>query len=111
MDTIKLNTKMQLWGMVEFENELGERDRREQKIKDLWVNASFSNTNTNMLGGTQIKSPTATQKIRVRKLEIKNPKLDMYFVDRDGFKYEILDFYPDYFNNDFWEFRTNMKKD
>lgn len=107
-ETYKLNTKMELWEMEDTVNEIGENDRQPKLVKTVWTNTGFVNTGANTRPNSDVEYATSTQKIRLRKQEVSNPKLDMYFIDTSNNKYEIIDFYPDYYNNNFWEFRTKI---
>ncbi|MCY6957956.1 hypothetical protein [Clostridium brassicae] len=108
METSKLNIQLGLWGMVPFKNELDEIDVKEGKIKDIWCNIVPQHGSTSKTGETDVEKVTTIQKIKCRKLSIKNPKINMFFKDKNGLKYEFLDFYPDYKNNDFWEIKTRI---
>ncbi|MBU3146631.1 hypothetical protein [Clostridium sp. CF012] len=104
--TKKLNNRVELWGMVNFTNELLEQDRKEDKIKDMFVqilpNYSAYDRETPITEKEEL-----VIKLRCRKLSIPAPKKDMFFVMED-FKYEVLSFIPDFQSKEFWEFKCKV---
>lgn len=105
---MKYRNKLELWGSTWVENELGEEEKAFGKIKDVYCQVIPNHGGTKTVGGTHTEEAYTTQTIKCRKLSIKNPKIDMFFKDASGLKYEILDFYQDYKNNEFWEFKTRI---
>ncbi|MTI65162.1 MAG: hypothetical protein FH753_00980 [Firmicutes bacterium] len=106
--TNRLRNRLELWGMVEFENELDEIDREEQKIKDIYCNILPRHGEVNEFDNTNIEYVRTLQTIIVRKKSIDNPQIDMFFKDNKGKKYEVIDFFEDYKNRQFWEFKTKI---
>ncbi|ACQ52942.1 phage head completion protein [Clostridium botulinum] len=108
MEGLKLNTLLELWGMVPFKNELGENDTREGKIKDIWCEVIPIGGSVSTISNTEIEYSSVTHKIRCRKLSIKEPSKDMSFKDKEGNKYEVQYFQRDFKKNKFIEFMTKI---
>ena len=106
MQTASLNQKIELWGMIDTENELGELDRTAEKIKDLWVNIIPKHGNQSKVADI-VDNVVLSVIVRCRKLSVKNPSIDMYFM-KNGLKYEIIDFIEDMKNKDFIEFNCKI---
>ena len=106
MQTASLNQKIELWGMVDTYNELGELDRTSEKIKDLWVNIIPKHCNQSKVADI-VDNVVLSVIVRCRKLSVKNPSIDMYFM-KNGLKYEIIDFIEDMKNKDFIEFNCKI---
>lgn len=100
--------KLALYGSYHVKDELGQTTKKYRKIKYIYCNIVPTHGGVKEIGGTQVEESYTIQRIFVRKLSIKNPKTDMYFMDSNGWKYEILDFFPHYQNNAEWEFRTRI---
>ena len=98
--TKKLNCKAELWGLVPFENELGERDKKEGKIKDIIYCNILPATATQKWSSTVNETITHSHKIMCRTLSIKAPKVDMFFIYR-GLKYNFKYWDPDFTSNEF----------
>ncbi|MGK0467146.1 phage head completion protein [Clostridium sp.] len=100
--TSKLNCKVELWGLVPFENELGEWDTEKRIIKPIvYCNISPSSASqSNNSGVTEII--THNYKITCRVKSILIPKVDMFFKFK-GLKYEFKYWNPDFKNNEFLE--------
>lgn len=105
---MRYRNRLSLYGSKPYENELGEISHRFDKIKDVWCEIKPRHGGTTSVGGTHVEKAHTTQRIFIRKLSIKDPKIDMYFKDRQGNKYEVLDYFPNYSNNAEWEFRTRI---
>lgn len=108
--TSKLKNKVDLYGKVEGENELGETEYVFGKIKPMFVNiipANLTGSTTKSQADTEYAE--VTHKIKCRKLSIKKLEIDMYFIDKDGLRYDIKYFQPDYTNSEFWEILCKIK--
>lgn len=109
---MKYKNKLELWGSTWVENELGEKTKEFIKIKDVYckIIPGHGNKfgNAKKVGNTELMESSNVQTILVRKLSIKEPKIDMYFKNSIGNKFEISDFFPNYKNNDEWEFLTKI---
>ncbi|MBN3398150.1 phage head completion protein [Clostridium botulinum] len=97
--TNQLNQRAELWGMIEFKNELEETDIKEDRIKDLVY--------CNILPQSVVKTSTPvsegyeyTHRFKVRLKSIENPKLDMFFIFKEQ-KFFFKYWEPDYKNNEF----------
>lgn len=101
------NQKIELWGMTDNENSLGEIDRMPGKIKDVWAKITQKQGTQKNIGDSSIQEVEAQIKIITRKESVKNPKIDMYFIHR-GLKYEIIDFFEDFKSRSFWEFNCKV---
>lgn len=102
-----LNNKMELWGMVDSENSVGEIERNPEKIKDVWCRIIPKNGKKSKFGNADIEEVTSTITIKTRKLSVKNPKIDMFF-KKNGIKYKVVDFLEDFKTNSFWEFNCEV---
>lgn len=105
---MEYKNKLELWGSVIAENELGENTKEYKKIKDIFCRIIPSHGGTIKKGNTELQESYTMQTILVRKLSIKTPKIDMFFKNETGEKYEIQDFFPNYKNNNEWEFKTKI---
>jgi hypothetical protein len=102
--TSKLRDKVDLYGKIQAENELGEVEYSYGKIKPMFVNIIPTNlTGTIKEGQANTRYAEVTHKIKCRKLSIKDLSIDMYFIDEDGLRYDVLYFQPDYQYKEFWE--------
>ncbi len=93
--------------MKNIENKLGEISREGKKIKDIWAKVILSHGTKKKYGGGNTEEVNSSVMIRTRKLSIKNPKIDMFFVHY-GIRYNIIDFYPDFKKNSFWNFKCEV---
>lgn len=106
---MKYRNKLELHGSKQVKNKLGENTKEFGYIKDIYCQITPSHGGIKDMGGTGITEAYTMQRIFVRKLSIKKPEIDMYFKDKiTGVKYEVQDFFPNYKNNDEWEFRTRI---
>lgn len=105
---MKYRNRLELYGSRLVENELGEITKEFGKIKDVYCEIIPQHGGVGKLGNTQVEESYTIQRVFVRKLSIKEPEIDMHFKDSNGWKYEILDFFPHYQNNAEWEFRTRI---
>lgn len=104
--TNKLNCKCELFGMIDTLNELGENDRVEGKIKDIYCNILPQSASQKW------KSPVTevidhSHKFICRAMSIKEPKVDMVFKFK-GLKYEFIYWNPDFKNNEILEVFTKL---
>lgn len=106
MITAELNQKLELWGMTDTVNEIGETDRTPAKIKDLWVKILPRHGGTSKVADI-VEEVTLNVIIRCRKLSVKNPAIDMFFMQK-GIKYKVVDFIADMKNNEFMEFNCKV---
>ena len=104
--TNKLNCKAELWGLTTFVNELGEQDKKVDKIKDIYCNV-LPATATQKWGSTVNETITHSHKIMCRSLSIKKPKVDMFFMYK-GLKYEFIYWDPDFNSNEFINVFTEL---
>lgn len=105
---MKYKNKLDLYESTFEENALGEKEKVWRYKKTVYCNIAPFHGGTSSIGGTDVKSSYTIQRITLRKFSIKAPKIDMYFLDLNGHKYEVLDFFPNYKNNDEWDFRTHI---
>ena len=106
MQTSDLNQKIELWGMVNTVNELGELDRTAQKIKELWVKIIPRHGSTSAVANI-VDEVVMSVTVRCRKLSIKNPAIDMFFM-KNNIKYKVVDFIEDMKNKEFMEFNCKI---
>lgn len=102
-----LNNKMELWGMVNTQNSLGELERTESKIKDVWCKVIPKHGKAQKMSNADVEEVQTNVIIKTRKLSVKNPEIDMYFM-KNGIKYKIIDFLEDFKTNSFWEFNCEV---
>lgn len=108
---MQYNNKLSLYGPSFIENEIGEKEQTFVKIKDIYCKIVPNHGGESNIGSTDVKDSSTGQTILCRKLSIKNPKISMYFIDANGWKYEIIDFFPGYKDNEFWEFKTKIVRE
>ena len=106
MDTSNLNQRVELWGMIDTTNEIGELDRTPAKIKDLWAKIIPRHGGTSKVANI-VDEVVLNVIIRCRKLSVKNPSMDMYFMHKN-LKYEVIDFIEDMKNREFIEFNCKV---
>lgn len=110
MNSGSLRNKLDLYGKVESEDELGATKQVYQKIKTVFGNIIPANLSGSVSNGqANTLYANVTHRLKVRKLSIKNLTVDMYFKDKDGLRYDIEYFQPDYKNDDFWEIMLKIK--
>lgn len=97
-----------MYGSRLVKNKLGETTKEFIKLKNVFCEIKPQHGGTKKIGNTQTEEGYTVQRIFIRKLSIKRPEMDMYFKDSNGWKYEVLDFFPHYQNNSEWEFRTRI---
>lgn len=101
------NQKIEVFGMTNIENSLGEIDRIPGKIKDVWAKIIPKHGKTKNFGDSNVEEVESIITIKTRKLSIKEPSIDMYFIHK-GLKYEIIDFFEDFKTKSFWEFNCKV---
>lgn len=105
---MKYRNRLELYGSVFVENELEETTKGFKKLKDVYCEIKPFHGGVKKVGNTDVQESYTIQRIFIRKHSIKEPKIDMYFKDSTGAKYEITDFFPNYKDNTEWEFRTRI---
>ncbi|RMD02742.1 head-tail adaptor protein [Clostridium autoethanogenum] len=108
--TSKLKNKLDLYGKTGTKDKLGTKVPTYGKIKPIFcqiIPASLTGNTQRTVADTEYAN--VTHVMRCRKLSIKNLAIDMYFIDKDGLKYNILYFQPDYQDNQFWEIMLEIK--
>lgn len=103
--TDKLNCRAELWGMVNIENELGETDREEAKIKDIYCNILPAKATQRSNGITE--EVNHSHKFTVRAKSLEDIKVNMFFRFK-GLKYEFIYWNPDYKSNEYVDVFTNL---
>ena len=110
MDDASLTNRLDVYTKTKVEDEeTGTTKNVYAKTKTLRCNiipAGLSGSVKNTVANTQYSE--TTHRMRCRKLSLK-PTSDMYFIDKDGLRYDIQYFQPDYKNNDFWEIMLKIK--
>lgn len=102
-----LNKRIEVWGNIEFENELGESDFKPGKIKDKPIWASII-PQTGSLQKQQANTilSNITHKIKIRYGAGKDITQDMWFIFKEGNKkhrFDIKYILNPYFLNEFLE--------
>lgn len=94
----RLKNRIEVWGKVEFENELEELDYRYEKIKSVWSEILPTG---GVLKTTEDNSVYAdvSHKITIRNNSIPNLANDMYFIYNNQ-RFDIKFFQPNYKFND-----------
>ena len=108
---MELNQRLSLYGPQFIDNEIGEKEQVFSKLKEVFCKIIPSHGGESSIGNTDVKDSYTGQTIKCRKLSIKDPAISMYFTDMNGWKYEIIDFFPDYKDNSFWEFKTRVGRE
>ncbi|MBU3145729.1 head-tail adaptor protein [Clostridium sp. CF012] len=104
--TNKLNCRAELWGMVPFENELGEQDVKEGKIKEvIYCNILPASASQRNNGVTEVINHS--HKFTVRTKSIEDIKVNMFFIFKTQ-KYEFIYWNPDFKNNEYIEIFTKL---
>lgn len=101
MDVGKLRHRIELWGKVEFKNELLETDYRNQQIKTIWCEIVPQTGNMQRAAADTILT-TCTHKVKVRYDAGKDIKPDMWFMFR-GQRFDIRYILNPYFRNEWLE--------
>jgi hypothetical protein len=104
--TNKLNNRAELWGMISSENELGEMDITEGKIKDIYCNILPSSA-TQKWNSEIVQVVEHSHKFIVRSKSITDIKVNMFFKFK-GLKYEFISWNPDFKNNEYIEVFTKL---
>ncbi len=83
----RLNNRIDLWGNIPYENELGETDYKPDKIKSLWCEIRPTTGSVKTTLGNVIEVENK-YKITVRVNAIKNLTNDMYLMYK-GMRFDI----------------------
>ena len=83
----RLTNKVELWGNVQYTNELKEVDCSPQKIKSIWAEIKCTTGSVKTVTG-DIAQVDMKYKFTIRANSIKELKNDMYFMYR-GQRYDI----------------------
>ena len=102
-----LNNKMELFNMVDEQNEAGEVDRKPKKLKDVWCKIIPKHGKAQKFGNSEVEEVITQVTIKTRKKSVINPEIDMYFM-KNGIKYKIIDFLEDFKTNEFLEFNCEV---
>lgn len=106
MNPGELKHRVDVYGRVEIENELGEKDYAYDKIKSVWAKITpGSGSVQNGEGNTSYAD--ITHRLVVRKNAIEALSNDMYFVYK-GQRYNIKYFYPSYKYGDYVEIMASL---
>lgn len=90
----KLNSRLDVYGKIEKENELGEKDYSYGKAKTIWAEITPSGGSIkNSQGNTSYSD--ISHKILIRENSITNLTNDMYFMFK-GQRYDIKYFNPNF---------------
>ena len=98
MDAGELNKRIELWGKVEFTNELLETTYRDNKIKTIWAEVVPQTGSLQRAQAETLLSNT-THKIIVRYGSGKDIKEDMWFIFREH-RFDIKYILNPYFRNE-----------
>ena len=90
----RLCNKIEVWGSVECENELGEKDYYFQNIKSIWAEIKPVNGAIKTITGDIIQVDMK-YKITIRSNSIRELKNNMYFIYQ-GQRYNIDYFIPNF---------------
>ena len=83
----RLNNKIEVWGMISYENELGEKDFKPDKIKSIWAEIKCVTGSVKTTTGDIIQVDMK-YKFTIRSNSLKELKNDMFFKYKDQ-KYSI----------------------
>jgi len=90
----RLTNRIDVYGNVEFENELLEKDYKFNKIKSVWSEITTGSGMLKSLPGNTSYA-NISHKITIRSKSIPNLTKDMYFIFK-GQRYDIQYFNPSY---------------
>lgn len=90
----RLNCRIDVYGEIKIENELGEVDFSYEKIKSIWCEIKAVSGSVKAVTGEVLKTDMK-YKITIRNNSIKELKNDMYFIYK-GQKYSIDYFIPNF---------------
>ncbi|KQX69233.1 phage head closure protein [Paenibacillus sp. Root444D2] len=99
MNVGNLRYKIELWGNVEFTNELLETDTRPEAIKSIWAEVIPQTGNMSKRQGVETIMTNVTHKFVVRYNSGKDITSDMWFLYR-GHKFDIRFILNPYFSNE-----------
>lgn len=94
----RLNNRIEVWGSVETQNELGEKDYEPNKIKSIWAEIRPVNGTVKTISGDIIQVDMK-YKITIRSNSLDELKNDMFFKYK-GQKYNIDYSIPNFKYND-----------
>ena len=103
MSIEELNKRIEVWGNIEFENELGEKDFGPGKIKDkpIWA-AIIPQTGSLQKQQANTILSNVTHKVKVRYGTGKDISQDMWFI-YNGHRFDIKYILDPYFSHQFLE--------
>jgi len=90
----RLTNRIDVYGKIEFKNELLEKDYKFDKIKSVWAEVATGNGVLKSLPGNTSYA-NISHKITIRSKSIPNITKDMYFMFKSQ-KYDIQYFNPNY---------------
>jgi hypothetical protein fulcA4_04389 len=97
----KLRHEVSVYKMIEMENELAEKDRMEEFVKNAYCEiVSQGNKETKTPAGTEYNEQT--YRLTFRKQSISEIKKDWYFMHRNN-KYKVIYWNEDFTNREFIE--------
>lgn len=97
----QLNKRIEIWGNIECENELGEKDFKKGKIKTIW-SAVIPQTGKLQVQVADTILSNVTHKVKIRYESGKDITQDM-FIKYKGHKFNIKYILNPYFKNEFLE--------
>lgn len=90
----RLTNRIDVYGKIEFKNELEEKDYKFDKIKSVWSEIATGSGMLRTLPGN-MSYANISHKITIRSKSIPNITNDMYFIFK-GQRYDIQYFNPSY---------------
>ena len=101
-----LSNRIDVYGKVEKENELGEKDYTYDKIKTIWANILPTTGSTRDATGEVVRTEMK-YKITIRSDSLKELTNDMYFIYR-GQRYDIDYYIPNFKYRDSMEIYCSL---
>lgn len=101
-----LSNRIDVYGKVEKENELGEKDYTYDKIKTIWANILPTTGSTRDATGEVVRTEMK-YKITIRSDSLKELTNDMYFIYR-GQRYDIDYYIPNFKYRDSMEMYCSL---
>jgi len=102
----RLINRIDVYGKIPFENELGEKDYNYGKIKRVWSEIIPTGGNVKSLEGNNIYAEVS-HRITIRVNSIPNLSNDMYFMYKEQ-RFDIKFFQPSYKYKDAIEIMCNL---
>lgn len=97
----KLRHEVSVYKMIEMENELAEKDRMEEFVKNAYCEiVSQGNKETKTLADTEYNEQT--YRLTFRRQSVSEMKKDWYFMHKNN-KYEVIYWNEDFTNREFIE--------